>query len=597
MQSGSKLWIVAAALVVGGFVAYGVMKSRQASPAPGHDPSPNATSPAPQAPGAIEISVASSNTKQEWLHAAVQAFNEASKSRAELQHKGQPIFVKVLQETVDGKSADYRSGTMVKDTLSGTIKPTVLSPGEESWLERFKGDWKLRYGSAVTDLDAPVVVRTPLVIAMWESRAKVLGCLPNPGPTCTWARIRALAQNADGWKSLGHPEWRRFTLGYGYFGESNSGTLAVVAMCMAGANKRAGLTAADVGPDTGCGKFVAGVDQAKFHSGKSDLWLLEKLVDGGPEYLDAVVTYESNVIATNRSQGSRLREPLVAVYPQDGTVVVGHPYAVLDKAPWVSADQAAAAGVFGRFLLSNEQQQAVLGSGLRPVDASVKLSSPIDPSLGANPEAKLVALEIPEPRLLEKLGEVWHRIKKHATIVLLFDKSGSMREGGKINAAVRGAQEFVKQMGGEDQLIWMPFDNQIYGAAARGAKSQIGEELIAQIAGTRAEGGTALYDAMEAAFSELTATREKSKDSMRYGIVLLSDGRDENSRSLLAQLEERLRPQESDPTGIQIHAIAIGSDADENVLRRIAAAAHGRYWKGKDEKDMVRIYKEISTYW
>jgi Ca-activated chloride channel family protein len=143
----------------------------------------------------------------------------------------------------------------------------------------------------------------------------------------------------------------------------------------------------------------------------------------------------------------------------------------------------------------------------------------------------------------------------------------------------------------------MPFDNQIYGAAARGAKSQIGEELIAQIAGTRAEGGTALYDAMEAAFSELTATREKSKDSMRYGIVLLSDGRDENSRSLLAQLEERLRPQESDPTGIQIHAIAIGSDADENVLRRIAAAAHGRYWKGKDEKDMVRIYKEISTYW
>ncbi len=43
------------------------------------------------------------------------------------------------------------------------------------------------------------------------------------------------------------------------------------------------------------------------------------------------------------------------------------------------------------------------------------------------------------------------------------------------------------------------------------------------------------------------------------------------------------------PTGIQIHAIAIGSDADEKVLRRIAAAAHGRYWKGKDEKDMVRV--------
>jgi len=46
-----------------------------------------------------------------------------------------------------------------------------------------------------------------------------------------------------------------------------------------------------------------------------------------------------------------------------------------------------------------------------------------------------------------------------------------------------------------------------------------------------------------------------------------------------------------------IHAIAIGSDADENVLRRISGAANGRYWKGQDEKDMIRIYKEVATYW
>jgi Ca-activated chloride channel family protein len=601
-MQGSKLWIIAAVLVVGGFIGYAVMSKK--APPPAAPPAPvtatpgTATPAAPAVPeGALGISIASSNTKEEWLHAAAQAFNEAARTNKDYQIGGRPIAVQILQEVVDGKSVDYRSGTLVADTLAGRIKPTVVSPGEESWLAKLKADWKLANGAALVSGDAPILLRTPLVIAMWQSRAKALGCFPAVGPDCTWERVRALALSPDGWKSFGHPEWRRFTLGYAYFGESNSGTLAVVAMCMAGAKKTAGLTLADVGEGTGCGKFIAGVDQAKFHAGKSDVWLIDKIVDRGPEYLDAVITYESVVIATNRKHGARLREPLVAVYPQDGTAVVGHPYAILDGAPWVTPEQVAAAKLFQAFLLGAAQQQAVLGSGLRPADPGVKLAAPIDASLGANPEARLVALEIPDGRVIDQIGEVWHRVKKHAIIVLLFDKSGSMREGGKIGAAVRGAQEFVKQMGGEDQLVWMPFDDHLFVGGVRGSKARVGEELIQQIASTRAEGGTALYDAVKAAFTELSTARGKGQDTMRYGVVILSDGKDENSRTTLAELEERLRPLENDPTGIQIHTIAIGSDADENVLRRIAGAANGRYWKGQSEKDMVRIYKEVATYW
>jgi Ca-activated chloride channel family protein len=321
------------------------------------------------------------------------------------------------------------------------------------------------------------------------------------------------------------------------------------------------------------------------------------MIGGGPEYLDAVITYESNVILMNRKHGQSLREPLAAVYPQDGTVVVGHPFAILDAAPWVTPEQVAAAKVFGTFLLSKEQQEAVMGIGLRPADPGVKLTSPIDASMGANPEAKFATLEVPETRVIEHLGEVWRRVKKHAAIVVLFDKSGSMSDGGKIGAAVKGAQEFVRQMEGEDLLIWMPFDGIIYPINVSGLKSQIGEELVQQIAGTRAQGGTALYDAILAAMDHLAGLRPKYKNTVRYGIVLLSDGRDESSSNTLSTLAEKLRPQENDPTGVQIHAIAIGSDADEKVLRRIAGAAHGRYWKGQTARDMVRIYKEIATYW
>lgn len=611
MQSNAKPWIIAAVLVVAGFVGYGIYvrspapatgaggagAPHSAAETPAGAPASAAAPSTPSAPSGVAISIASSNTKEAWLASAVKAFNQASERDPSLQLRGQPIRVDVLKETVDGKSVDYRSGTMVADTLAERIRPTILSPGEESWLTRLANDWRTKHGTALVKGASPVLARTPLVIALWQSRAKALGCLPSPGPTCTWERLRSLAADRKGWAAVGHPEWTRFTLGYGYFGESNSGTLAVLSMCMAGARKAAGLEISDVGPDTACGKFVAGVDQAKSHSGKSDLWLLEKMVEHGPEYLDAVVTYESNVIQINAKHGATLREPLVAAYPQDGTVVVGHPFAVLDGAPWVSPEQAEAAAVFREFLLGKAQQEALLATGLRPASPDVKLVAPIDAASGVNPEATLKLLQVPEARVLEQLGEVWARVKKHALLVVLFDKSGSMTEGGKIGAAVRGAQEFVKQMGGEDQLIWMPFDNQVFDGGVRGRKADVGEELVSQIASTRASGGTALYDGLAAAFRLLTAERQKRGDTVRYGVVLLSDGKDTNSTGTLAQLEELLKPQESDPTGVQIHAIAIGGDADELTLRRIVNAAHGRFWKGNDQKDMVRIYKEIATYW
>src|SRR5688572_22190125 len=87
---------------------------------------------APSLPGApggaagIQISIANSSAKEEWLHRAVQTFNGASGRDAALQVDGKPIIVEVLQETIDGKKVDYRSGTMVSDTLDAKIKPTIL---------------------------------------------------------------------------------------------------------------------------------------------------------------------------------------------------------------------------------------------------------------------------------------------------------------------------------------------------------------------------------------------------------------------------------------------------------------------------------------
>ncbi|MEI7745594.1 MAG: substrate-binding domain-containing protein, partial [Chloroflexota bacterium] len=401
-RNGSQgVWLVGAVVLLFIFLiagALGMIGGDKGSGGTGGTGAPGSTPTAAAPANAVRISIASSNTKEKWLHAAVEAFNAASASDATLQVGGHPVFVDILQETIDGKAVDYRSGTMVSDTLAGKIKPTVISPGEESWIAKFTREYGAANNGAkpIKAASNPLVVRTPLVIAMWASRAKALGCWPTPGPDCTWKALRTLAVNPAGWGAYQHPEWRKFRFGYGYFGESNSGTLAVLAMCMSGLDKTSGLTVPDVEPANGCGQFISDIEKAKVHSGKSDTWLIEKMTTGGPEYLDGVVTYESNVIATNLKSAADLREPLVSVYPQDGTIVVGHPYAILDGTPWVDADQAAAAVLLRDYLLSPAQQGKLADYGLRPADLAAKPASPIDASHGANPDANIVALSVPE---------------------------------------------------------------------------------------------------------------------------------------------------------------------------------------------------------
>ena len=603
-RSGSQgVWLIGAVVLLFIFIVAGVVGMIGGGDGTGGEGGTGGTgglagSPTAPAPeNAVRISIASSNTKEKWLHAAVDAFNAASLTDSSLQVGGRPVFVEILQETIDGKQVDYRSGTMVSDTLAGKIKPTVVSPGEESWIAKLTREYGAANNGAnpIKASNNPLVVRTPLVVAMWESRAKALGCWPTPGPGCTWEALRALAVNPDGWGAYGHPEWHKFRFGYGYFGESNSGTLAVLAMCLSGLDKTGGLTVADVEPTNGCGQFISDIEKAKVHSGKSDTWLIDKMITGGPEYLDGVVTYESNVIATNLKSAADMREPLVSVYPQDGTIVVGHPYAILDGAPWVNAEQAQAAALLRDHLLSSDQQGKLADFGLRPADVSAKPGSPIDASHGANPDANIAALTVPETLVIDRVGEVWHQVRKHAAIVIVFDKSGSMG-GSKITSSIKGAQAFVNKMESADYLRWLPFDNEIYQGAG-GRKSDIGEQLLGEIGSTSADGGTALYDAVKQAYGELTALRATNGDSMRYGIVVLSDGADTTSETSLSQLETELAPAENDPFGIQIHTIAIGEDADQGVLQKIAAASNGRFWAPKTDQDVVTVYKDIAAHY
>jgi len=560
----------------------------------GEDQTPT-TPPTPTPEPVIKISMASSITKWEWLEAAVADFNTASKSDPNLQFDGRPIEVDILRENdpLTGKLRHWNSPTQVAATLRGEIEPTILSPAATTWILKLNKEWRDLYGKEMSSGPWPPLLSTPVVIAMWESRARVLGCWPTPEPDCTWGRIRDLAVSPEGWGKYGHPEWGKFHFGYAYVGESDVGTQTAVLLCMMGLQKYTGLTVKDVQITNGCGRAIADVEKAIVHLGTSSPLILAAMEKGGPEFLDAVTTFEKNVIGFNNKY--QARELLVSVYPQDGTVIAEHPFAIMDQAPWVEPEQVEAAKVFRKFLLSEQQQQAFLPFGLRPSDPSLPLGPPIDTAHGANPDANLVVVEVPEVLVVDQVVEVWKDLKKPAYIVLVFDKSGSMK-GEKISQAIDGAVGFGREIGRKDWLFWLPFDGGFY-PGTQGLVEEVGEQLQDEIRSTTARGETALYDAISHAYQDLEERREGQGDTARYGIVVLSDGKDTKSRTTLPMLEAMLRPTESDQTGIQIHTIGIGDDAEDQVLTKIANFAHGgRYWKVKDPKAIEAVYKRISKY-
>lgn len=211
---------------------------------------------------------------------------------------------------------------------------------------------------------------------------------------------------------FGHPVWGKLNYGYGFVGRSNSATFTHVLLCKSGVGIRGGLTLDQVHADSPCGQAMADLEERTIRIYEKSALALEDMRKNPPGYLDAVTTYEKDIIELNREFGDPLTEPIIAVYPQDGMIVPTHPFAILDGAPWVTSEQAEAAAVFQRFLLSKEQQSRLVDNGFRPTDPTEPLRDPIVRRNGADPQAHIEPIEMPDRPVIDKFVEIHGEIRK-----------------------------------------------------------------------------------------------------------------------------------------------------------------------------------------
>jgi Ca-activated chloride channel family protein len=521
----------------------------------------------PEQPG-VTLRIAYSSEKKAWMDDAVPAFLATHPKLA----SGKPI-------KIEAKS--YGSGEAAQAILDGTFKAHVYSPASTAYLTLINQQWK--QPKPIAPSGDPLVL-SPVVIAMWKPMAQALGW---PTKDIGWKDLIRVSKDPKGWGSLGHAEWGTFKLGHTAPDSSNSGLLAVLAEAYAATGKTRGLTRDDLAAAK-TRTYVGEIENAIVHYGSSTGLFTEKMLERGPSYMSACVTYE-NMVIQSYSGTSAAPFPLVAVYPSEGTFWSDHPYATLD-ADWVGADEKAAAAQFLAFLKSKPMQERALALGFRPADPSIATAAPIDDAHGVDVKQPQTLLEVPPGDVLSALLETWQQEKKTADVMIVFDKSGSMT-GEPLREAKIGAKAFLNGLGDRDSAAVMFFDNNVPDPPVPQALAKARQELLIQVDGVFADGGTSLYDAVASAY-DLMLARARKEPGRIHAIVVMTDGQDESSHTKLDELEHRFSPENAP---VKIFTIAYGDQAATGPLEELAKSAQGTSAKGNPET-IVKIYQDMSAF-
>jgi len=537
-----------------------------------HGSAAKTTSPVPK--NAVVVSVASSPEKGDLVKKAAAAYNDTAPTV-----KGRPVRVTV---TTPASGDEETAIARAAGGKPGGDEPVVWTPASSLWARLLDHDTD----KGLVPADNPSVVRSPLVLAMWEPLARALGW---PKKQIGWADVLRLAKDPRGWDAYGHPEWGAFKYVHTNPSVSTSGLEAVSGAYVAATGKKEGLTVADV-ERPAVAREIAGIEQSIVHYGDTTDFIRAQLVKNGPSYASAAAMEETTLVAFNKNRGGQPK--LVGIYPREGSFYSDSPYIVL-QAPWVDAGERAAAADFQRFLAKYVTPAVAASDGFRPPDPDTAPVPPVDAAHGADPKQPAIELMPPQPDVLARIKKAWAENRKAANIMLVVDTSGSMNDEQKLAHAKQGLQGFLTQLSPRDRVGLITFADDVHRVVPLRPFAQNAGELRDSVHGLIGEGQTALYAATADAVNDVAALNDRSRIN---AVVLLSDGQDTvgtvTMNDLMPQLEAHTG---QEANAIRVFPIAYGKDASKQVLDRIADSSDGVAAKG-DTENIESVYRDISSF-
>ena len=523
----------------------------------------------PPRPAPIRITFVSSPEKGALMRPIIEQFNAGPQTLV----GGRRVVVSLQI---------VNSGDAETSIVSGALRPTVWSPASSLWGRLLN----YQAGRTLVPARNRSIVKTPLVIAMWEPMARALG---SPRPI-SFRRIMDLATSPRGWAAVGHPEFGPFRLGHTDPDVSTSGLSAVVAEYYAEVGNRHGLdTRAITRPDVR--RRVRAVERSVVQYGDTTLSFAKQLERYGPTYASAVAMEETTLRQVNHD--AKRTPKLKAIYPADGTFFSDSPYIVL-RAPWVNARQRAAATAFERALAKAVTSELAGRYGFRISSAPSPYTTPDDTANGVDPRQPAHQLPLPAPKVLAAIRSDWRTNRRPANVILAVDTSDAMRAGGKFAAAQRALQAFTNVLPLRDRVGVVSYSDQAIIEAPPVRLDGPGRARVrAAIRQLEPGGESALYDATARAVREARGLRDAGRIN---AVVLLDAGGDNRSAlsasGLLAALTRQARARRG---GVAVYPIAFGREANSGVLNQIARASRG-YPYAAQPSTLEATYRTIASY-
>ncbi len=493
--------------------------------------------------------------------------------------------------------------------------PVIWSPAASAWA----GIVNNRAGQQLAPPGTPFML-TPLVIAMPRPMAEALGW---PNETLGFADLLHLAQDPAGWGSVGHPEWGPFRLGKTNPNFSTSGLNFTIAEYYAAVGKTSGLTVEDLARPAAV-DFARQIESSVVHYGDITMtflnnWFAADARGTALTYASVVAVEEKSVIDYNKGNPDGVlspgeepripRDPLVAIYPEEGTLYSDSPFIVLDT-EWVDDDERAAAAQFETFVQQPENQRQVLAYGFRPNNPAVPLGDPIVPENGVDPAQPTANLEVPSPEVLVGILDSWAELRKDARVLLVLDISGSMSEFAtddgrtRLDLAKAAAVSALDQFKDSDDVGLWVFSTDLGGPDPNVRElvppGPIGDQrdaIAAAIEDQFPTNGTPLYEVTDKAYQTMVDSYDPARIN---AIVLLTDGEnddgvpqddDQQFADLIASLQAGSEGSASQP--VRLFTISYGETADVQVLKAISQATNAATYNASNPATIDQVFTAV----
>ncbi|SDN69343.1 von Willebrand factor type A domain-containing protein [Desulfonauticus submarinus] len=175
------------------------------------------------------------------------------------------------------------------------------------------------------------------------------------------------------------------------------------------------------------------------------------------------------------------------------------------------------------------------------------------------------------------------RIKTPLDIVILLDSSGSMKKS--IKDALKATSDFLHSLPSNANITLIDFDN-----SPKILKKGTPKQILDSLSQVKANGATALYDAISLGLKELSKAN-------RPALIIFTDGKDSNyndsgpgSKTTKTEIWDMVRA-----AHLPLFCIGFGKNPDVETLSRLASLSGGNYYKALNKKALSQVFRKIKA--